>query len=185
MVQLSSLRSQASLSKNVYFISIYYYMKFETIKDRIKNGDQYFLYNLKPDKPSLIAKGKTKTEVKQQLKIKVNKNPEKYSNALCVLMYFEFRVPDNRFTFGDLLIHLHNYKITETKSIRGERETVGYVYFEKEFLEEEGFSYTYLRNIIYLYKLNKIRFNPLGQPGYENLEIRIEQALRHYEKLKK
>jgi hypothetical protein len=49
-------------------------MKFEEIKKQIKNGDQYFLFNMKPEKPYLICKGKTKRELKIKLKNKVIKN---------------------------------------------------------------------------------------------------------------
>jgi hypothetical protein len=159
-------------------------MKFAKIKEKIKNGDQYFLFNMKPDKPYLLVKGKTKSECKAELKKKVIKNPEKYRDTKCILMYFEFRKPDNRFTVGDLLVKVHRYKITKELAFEGEERSFGYVYFEKEFLEEEGFSYTYLRNISYLIKLKKITFFALGQPGYEEKEGQIRQALMYYEKLK-
>jgi hypothetical protein len=160
-------------------------MKYEQIKDHIKDGDQYFLYNLKPEKPYLLVKEKTKTLLKNELKKKVIKNPEKYKDTLCILMYFEFRVPDNRFTFGDLLVNVHRYKITENLKLQGEPKPFGYVYFTQTFLEKNGWSYTYLRNIIYLYKLRKITFFALGQPNYCGLETDIRHALLHYKKLKK
>lgn len=160
-------------------------MKFDKIKEKIKNGKQYFLFNMKPDKPYLLVKGKTKRELKDNLKKKVIKNPEKYRDSKCILMFFEFRKPDNRFTFGDLLIHVQRFKITKELAFEGEKRPFGHVFFEKEFLEEEGFSYNYLRNISYLIKLDKITFFALGQPGYEENEEEIRQALMYYEKLKK
>jgi hypothetical protein len=140
---------------------------------------------MKPEKPYLLVKARSKTELKNKLKEKVIKSPDKYRDTKCILMYFEFRVPDNRFTFGDLLVNVHRYKITDKLALEGEKKALGYVFFEKEYLEEEGFSYTYLRNIIYLIKLDKITFFALGQPGYEDKKVQIRQALRHYEKLKK
>jgi hypothetical protein len=160
-------------------------MKFEQIKERIKDGDQYFLYNLKPEKPYLLVKGKTKTSLKNELKKKVIKNPEKYKDTLCILMYFEFRVPDNQVIFGDLLVRVHRYLITENLKLEGEPKPFGYVYFYKDYLEENGWSYTYLRNIIYLYKLRKITFFALGQPSYNGLEGDIRRALLHFKKIKK
>jgi hypothetical protein len=160
-------------------------MKFEKIKEKIQNGYQYFLFNMKPDKPYLLVKGMTKTLLKNDLKKKVIKNPDKYRDTKCILMYFQFRVPDNRFTVGDLLVKVHRYKITENLKLESEERPFGHVYFEKEYLEKEGFSYTYLRNIIYLIKLDKITFFALGQPGYSGLKMKIIQSLRHYEKLKK
>ena len=160
-------------------------MKFDKIKEKIKNGEQYFLFNMKPDKPYLLVKGNTKRELKENLKKKVIKNPEKYRDTKCILMFFQFRKPDNRFTFGDLLVNVQRFKITKNLAFEGEKKAEDYVYFEKEFLEEKGWNYTYLRNISYLIKLDKIKFNPFGQPGYEEKEGQIRQTLRHYEKLKK
>ena len=160
-------------------------MNFETIKEKIKNGDQYFLFNMKPDKPYLLVKGKTKSECKTELKKKVIKNKEKYRDTKCILMYFKFRTPISEITAGHFLIYAHRFTITDKLKLEGEKSPLGYVYFEKEFLEEEGFSYTYLRNIPYLIKLRKITFFALGQPGYSGLRVPIRQALRYYEKLKK
>ena len=160
-------------------------MKFEKIKEKIKNGDQYFLFNLKPEKPYLLVKAKTKSECKTELKKKVIKNPEKYRDSNCILLSFKFQVPDNRFTVGDLLVNVQRIKITKDLKLDGEKKAVDYVYFKKDYLEEEGWNYNYLRNIIYLIKLRKITFFAFGQPGYNELDIRIIQALRHYEKLKK
>jgi hypothetical protein len=160
-------------------------MKFEQIKKKIKEGDQYFLFNMKPEKPYLLAKAKTKTELKKILKEKVIKNPEKYRDSLCILMYFEFRKPNNKFTFGELIVRLQVFKIMKNLSLEGEKKSCGYVFFHNDYLEEEGFSYTYLRNISYLYKLNKIHFSVVGQPGYNELKGEIRHALHHYEKLKK
>jgi hypothetical protein len=159
-------------------------MKFEQIKEKLKNGSQYFLYNLKPEKPYLLVQGKTKSELKKLLKEKVIKNPDKYRDTLCILMYFEFRVP-TKITPGELIVRVHRYKITEKLGLRGEPKPFGYVYFKKTYLERKGFSYTYLRNIMYLYKLRKITFFALGQPGYNELEGEIEDALLHYKKIDK
>ena len=160
-------------------------MKFEQIKEKIKKGNQYFLFNLNPDIPYLLAQGTTKTLIKNKLKKKVIKNQEKYKDTLCILMFFEFRVPDNRFTFGDLLVNVHRYKITENLKLKGEPKPFGYVFFTKTYLEKNGWSYTYLRNIIYLYKLRKITFFALGQPRYSGLVTETRHALIHYKKLKK
>lgn len=160
-------------------------MKFEIIKERIKNGNKYVLYNLEPEKPYLLAQGKTKTEINQIVKEKIKKNPQKYRDIFCILMYYEFRVPDNKVIFGELLINLQRYFIRDNLKIEIGNKPLGYVYFHADWLEENGFSYTYLRNIIYLYKLDKISFNPLGQPGYSGLKGYIRQALKYYEKLKK
>lgn len=158
-------------------------MKFEQIKKNIQNGNQFFLYNLKAEKPYLIVQAKTKPELKRMLKEKVIKNPEKYRDTLCILMYFEWRTPNETLP-GHLITRVHRYKITETLAFRGEPKPFGYVYFKKTYLERNGWSYTYLRNIMYLYKLRKIKFFALGQPGYNELEGRIEIALHHYKKAK-
>jgi hypothetical protein len=100
------------------------------------------------------------------------------------LIFFKFRIPDNRFTIGDLLVYLQYYDITEKLALKGDSEPIGYVYFEKDYLEKVNWDYKYLYNIIYLYKMDKITFNPFGQPGYNELKITIEKVLRHYEKLK-
>jgi hypothetical protein len=161
-------------------------MKFEKIKEKIQNGFQYFLFNLTAEKPYLLAKGMTKTEIKTELKKKVIKNPEKYRETDCILMYFQFYKQNPKFYIpGDLRVYVHRFTITKKLSLEGQKKPWGYVYFKKSYLEREGFSYNYLRNIVYLIKLDKITFFALGQPGYNELRIEIEQAFRYYEKLKK
>ena len=143
---------------------------FDEIKEELLKGTQYYLFQL-GKKVMLISKGETKTETKENFSKKVIAKPDKFKNTNYILLYFEFRIPNNKYTFGDLLVHIKHYYVTDNLSLEYNTNSQDkYVWFTKEFLEENGWSNEYLKQIAKVVNDKKIQFNLLGMPNYTSIQ---------------
>ena len=143
---------------------------FDEIKEELSKGTQYYLFQL-GKKIMLISKGDTKTETKENFSKKVIAKPDKFKNTNYILLYFEFQEPDNKITFGNLLVHIKHYKVSVNMSLEQDTKIKDkYVWFSKEFLEENGWSNEYLKQIAKVVNDKKVKFNILDMPSYNLIQ---------------
>jgi len=150
---------------------------FKELKQRIENGNSFFLYVVSSSgkKVSLVSQGRNKKEVKKNLKLKIQSKPEKYKNKDAILLYITFREPDNRYTFGDMLVNIISYKIENDLSIKSiDKDWIRYVTFTKEYINDEGWNNEYLHNIALATSNNLLKFNILSMPDYEYVESKLK-----------
>ena len=120
----------------------------------------------------MIAKGSTKTEVKEKLASKVEEKPEKYRNAKFILLYITTQEADNKFIFGDLLVNICHYEMNNSNKLKSKSKSdiPDYVWFTKKYLEENGWKNEYLTKIVDVVNKNKVEFNIMSMPNYTSIE---------------
>ena len=136
-------------------------MDFQKIKEEIKNNPVCFLYLVKPDnKFKIIIKGDRQSEVKEKLVEIYNDNPNKFGpDDYFILAKLTFHTGQKLAQGGPLSVIFHhyavdnntlkntmyikNYKYKKLHSVIG-----GTVWFSKKWLEEFGWSYEYIDNLI-------------------------------------
>ena len=153
-------------------------MSFDEIKERFISGNNHFFYLLE-NKESLVAKGTSKTDIKEKIKEKATLKPDKYKNKKCLLLYITFREADNRYVFGEMMINVALYTIDENLKLEAVNEKkVKYVVISKDFVDDEGWDNAYLQNIAKVINLNLLQFNILAMPDYLNVVAELQTYSR-------
>lgn len=142
---------------------------YSQIKERFEGGDKYFLFHVTKNKEILIAKGSSKTEVKEKLSKKVSDKPDKYKDAKFILLHITFQEPDNKLIFGDLLVNIRHYHL-QNNSLSSTSKEVNYVWFTKKFLDENDWDNQYLVKIADVVNKKKVEFNILSMPRYTSIK---------------
>lgn len=124
------------------------------IKNDIKKNNLVYWFNIKNNKPILIASGNKKNEASNNLIDKINKKMEKYINSKLWRISISFHNSDeNKLIFGEVLVKVENYFIYEFENEIKIKKTpqVGYtgsIWFKKKWLEYNGWDNKYIINII-------------------------------------
>jgi hypothetical protein len=153
-------------------------MSFDEIKERFINENNHFFYLLE-NKETLVAKGTSKTDVKEKIKEKATLKPDKYKNKRCLLLFITFREADNEFVFGEMMINVALYNIDENLKLEAvDEKKVKYVVISKRFVEKKGWDNKYLQNIAKVINLNLLQFNILAMPNYLNVVAELQTYSR-------
>lgn len=128
------------------------------IKKIINRNDKWLYFYVKKKKFTYIAGGKTEKQALKKLAEKINKNPKKYIGSrlwrIDISTHNRADKKSHKFAiFGDVLIMLEHYTVKECKDhlkIISAYETGkgGQIWFQKKWLEYNGWNYGYLTNIL-------------------------------------
>ena len=147
-------------------------LTWEDLQAEINSDFQYILFQLTERKVRCISKGMSHDEMVENLMTKVRAKPDKYRNTSFISMWYEFIVPNDRYTFGDFLVHIRHYNIDADLNFKtDETEIHKFVWFTKKYLLKKGWHIKeYLTNIAEVVNKGKVNFYHLGMPDYPSIE---------------
>jgi hypothetical protein len=135
---------------------------YEELKNELKNKSRAFVYYVKPNNDvSLIVKAKDKKEAKKELTNKL-KNKEEMPGYFLFLR-ITFHKGNKPLQGGPLAVLVKTYEFIDGKvkanTSKKYSGLTGPVWFGKDFLEEEGWSYEYLDVIVKLLAKKIFKFS--------------------------
>lgn len=146
----------------------------ETIKQNIQKDARvyWFLIDEKKNKVVLVAKDVGKTKSRNMLLEKIAQKPKKYIGARIwrITIHFYKKADKKSLAFGDVLVLLENFKISENGSIvrTFEDDKHGGIWFTKEWLEQNSWDKEYINKIINKVFSNKVKLGTVRPNMYES-----------------
>lgn len=149
----------------------------DEIIDKIKsNNNKYFWFIPKGNRLSLIAQGKSKSEVKRIFKEKLlnlSTNPEKYHNIDIIVAKIEVLKEIDMFAGGPIGINFYFKKINDKgKIVKKKDDRVNTMWFTEKYLLKNGFKSEYMIKILTSVYFNKINL-PIGVLTYDYYSKKI------------
>ena len=135
---------------------------YDELKKELRNKNRAFVYHINPKKDvSLIIKAKDKKEAKSKLQNKLKKKKEMPGYFL--FLRITFHTGTKFAQGGKLAVLVTPYQYINNKLVKNTSKDffflTGPVWFGDGFLEEEGWSYEYLDNIVKLLAKGKVKLS--------------------------
>jgi len=130
----------------------------EKIKNKVNKYKYFWYYPDTKKKIILISKGDCKIETKKKI---INKMKNK--NKTIVLITLKFKDKTTSLSPGHIIVSFKEYKICNNKISELKNGKSGAIYYDKEYLVEEGFKYKDLRNIVKKVFIDNQKINPFGE----------------------
>lgn len=142
------------------------------IKQEINNDNKVYWFLINNKKGSVIAKGQTKLEAKNNLFNKIDVKPEKYigSRLWRLTISTHTEKADNN-NYGDVRVYIENYKVMRrTNDIHIKKEVepgnFGPIWFDKGWLEYNTWKKEYITNIINKLVMKTVKIKTTGKNFY-------------------
>ena len=125
----------------------------DDIKDQIEN--KIYWIRIDEKKMKLLLKGHSKRETKKDL-VRLISNQTNLNNAEIYRLIINFHDDMKKFNWGVISINIDNYKVVNNNLKKYNLEgKYGRIWFEKEWLLENGWNNKYIANVINLLRKNK------------------------------
>ena len=143
----------------------------EKILNSITN--KYYWFIPKVNKLSLIAQAKTQLEVKEKFKDKIELKPDKYINKDIIIAKIIKNRKISTLEPGNIGIVIKFKKINSKNKIKNvnDNEKNNVVWFDKDYLLENGFNSQNIVKLLTAVYFNKIKLNKLGIHLFTDLKL--------------
>lgn len=123
------------------------------IKDQIEN--KIYWIRIDEKKMKLLLKGHSKRKTKKDL-VRLISNQTNLNNAEIYRLIINFHDDMKKFNWGVISINIDNFKVVNNNLKKYNLEgKYGRIWFEKEWLLENGWNNKYIANVINLLRKNK------------------------------
>ena len=125
----------------------------DDIKDQIEN--KIYWIRIDEKKMKLLLKGHSKRETKKDL-VRLISNQTNLNNAKIYRLIINFHDDMKKFNWGVISFNIDNFKVVNNNLKKYNLEgKYGRIWFEKEWLLENGWNNKYIANVINLLRKNK------------------------------
>ena len=125
----------------------------DDIKDQIEN--KIYWIRIDEKKMKLLLKGHSRRETKKDL-VRLISNQTNLNNAKIYRLIINFHDDMKKFNWGVISINIDNFKVVNNNLKKYNLEgKYGRIWFEKEWLLENGWNNKYIANVINLLRKNK------------------------------
>ena len=132
------------------------------IQDQIKN--KIYWIRVDEKKMKLLIKGNSKKDTKKE----IIKNIENYNNAKIYRLIINFHNDKEKFNWGVISFSLDFFKVVNTTLKKNNLDgKYGTIWFEREWLLENGWNNKYISNVINLLRKDKEKIIIPGINLYE------------------
>lgn len=144
----------------------------DQIIDKLKSSNKYFWFIPKGKRLSLISQGKSKSEVKNNFKLKLTDKIEKYIDTPIIIAKIELPKKINDLIGGPVGISYKFKQVSESGKIKNKDDSrTNVVWFSEDYLLENGFDSKYIINLLTAVYFNKVKIPVLAVNHYDNLKI--------------
>ena len=125
----------------------------DDIKDQIEN--KIYWIRIDEKKMKLLLKGHSRRETKKDL-VRLISNQTNLNNAKIYRLIINFHDDMKKFNWGVISFNIDNFKVVNNNLKKYNLEgKYGRIWFEKEWLLENGWNNKYIANVINLLRKNK------------------------------
>lgn len=131
----------------------------EKIKNKVNKYKYFWYYPKNKSNIVLVAKGDNNKELKNKV---INKISKKDNNTI-VLIKLKFKDKPSKLLPGNVIVSFEEYEIKNNKIKEPHKSKSGAIYFDTEYLKENGFKYQDLKKIVKKVFLENSQIDPFGE----------------------